>query len=191
MGYRFKNNRFERHSKKYSSYYINRFMSMNCAVDMMSAKLFPNAKEITESFGGFEAINYLEGLEWDDPNVNVVVVGDGHTPRTAATFAFRTNWTCHSVDPIMRDRKYNIKRLSIYPHRIQDLEFTFDTPVVILHVHSHVKAEVTLSRIKAPVRHLISIPCCVPQYLNREPDVRYNDTNIWSEKNEVLIWRNV
>ena len=34
-------------------------------------------------------------------SVLLVAVGDGLTPRTAALFAFRTQWTCVAINPLM------------------------------------------------------------------------------------------
>lgn len=52
---------------------------------------FPNAKEVTESFGAFHAVNeHLSHLSRDDINVAVICVGDGHSPRTGMLFAVCT-----------------------------------------------------------------------------------------------------
>ena len=76
--------------------YLNDFIKLNkSAADMLNLGLFPNAKEITESYSAFNAVKTkLKQYELGDPGVTVVSVGDGRTPRTAALFAFRTKWQC-------------------------------------------------------------------------------------------------
>lgn len=183
-----KNTSFEKHAKRYHSYYINRFISMNCAVDMLRLGLFPNAKEITESYGAFEALCRFPEYDVKNPTINIVCVGDGTTPRTAATFAFRTKWNCYSIDPLLKHVN-GIHRLQQYRKKIEECSFTFDTPTIICCVHSHAKLKECLKSIRAPELSIISIPCCVPQYLDVEPDIEYKDSNIWSPENTVKIWK--
>ena len=72
-----------------SGKYLNSLVNLRCGPDMLLLRLFPNAKEVTESFGAYEAVaKHLRDFPRKDPNIRLVVVGDGHTPRTAATFAF-------------------------------------------------------------------------------------------------------
>jgi hypothetical protein len=161
----------------------------------MELRLFPNAKEITESFGAYNAVrkHFRKICTFDDKTMNIVVVGDGSTPRTAATFAFRSKFQCHSVDPLMKfenTKRLRIDRLFTYAKKIEECEFNFDR-VIILHVHSHVKIETSLKYIKGNERHVVAMPCCVPQTLERKPDVEYIDWNILSPKNTIKIWRDV
>lgn len=81
--------------------YLNEFTKIAAAPDMLLQKLFPNAKEITESFGAYHAVRkHLTGfIPLNAPDVHAWFIGDGSTPRTAATFAFRSAWQCHSLDP--------------------------------------------------------------------------------------------
>jgi hypothetical protein len=174
--------------------YMDEFIKLKCAPDMLLLNLFPDVKEITESFATYNAVrkHFKHTYDFSDPSVTIIVVGDGSTPRTAATFAFRSNWECISVDPNLkiRDRYQQIKRLEIFDSKIEECSFDFDK-VIILHVHSHVKIETSLKHIKANERHLISMPCCVPQVHDREPDVEYDDWGCWSPKNKIKIWRNI
>lgn len=69
----------------------------------MRLKVFPDAKELTESFAANNAIRNHLASEYDprDERVTVIAVGDGNTPRTAALCAFLTKWQCVAVDPEM------------------------------------------------------------------------------------------
>jgi hypothetical protein len=183
--------------------YINEFLRLKCAPELIEWKLFPNAKEITESIGCYNAVlHYIVEKESElnvpiklnDPTINLVSVGDGSTPRTAALFAMRSNWRCYSVDPNANNKDYShIKRLTIIKKRIEDcgdmLHFT--SPCIIVCVHSHAKLDAILNKISAPVLHLVTIPCCIPHNLYNRPYIGYRDRGIRSEKNEVKIWLNV
>jgi hypothetical protein len=187
-----KNSYLQKISKNgtYSRYYIERFMGMSCAVDLLSHKMYPNAKEITESFGCFEAV--VNNLPYDrDDKVNVVCVGDGHSPRTAAMFAFRSPWDTYSIDPVLRQKGHwkQIKRLETINKRIQDVNLTFKDPTVIVHCHAHVKIEDSLKSISAPKISVISMECCVAQFIDkRKPDLEYTDHAVWTPCNRIKIW---
>jgi hypothetical protein len=45
------------------------------------ASIFPNAKEVTESFGAFHAVIWHRLAARDDGDVTVMVVGDGVRPQ--------------------------------------------------------------------------------------------------------------
>lgn len=194
--------------------YMEEFVSMSAGADMLGYGLFPNAKEITESFAAFRAVHkHIRrqfNLQYDDERINVVAVGDGGTPRTAATFAFRTKWQCWSVDPVLNlkpslftkitpppypGNKPNIewtthnyiKRLIAVKGKIEDCEFHFDKCIVVC-VHSHINLETTLQSINAKEIYLVAIPCCVPLCLDKEPLIEYLDYGIWSPERTVKIW---
>lgn len=186
----FKNSSFERNSKNRPSYYINRFFALKCSLDLMLNRIFPNAKEVTESFAAFEATKFLdEEFDWRNSNVSVVCVGDGVTPRTGATFAYRTRWQCVSVDPAMRKLDYPIQRLFCYKNHIQNLDLEFKGPVLICCVHSHAKLSQCLDHIKGTKISIINMPCCVKPDLPYYPTLMYKDDQIWSEKNLVEIYK--
>ena len=180
--------------KNYSSYYIQRIFGMKCLADMSILELYPNAKEVTESYGCFEAVVNNFNYDLKDPNVNIVCVGDGHTPRTAAMFAFRSRWATYSIDPELRSRTTwnRINRLKRISKRIQEVSLEFEEPTIIVHCHAHVKIEDSLRSIKSPELSVVSMECCVGQYIRRiEPDIVYKDNCIWTPKNEIKIWKNV
>jgi hypothetical protein len=177
--------------------YMNEFFKLKCAPDLLAWKLFPNAKEITESFGAFKGVRdvILEptNLRFDDPSIVLVSVGDGVTPRTAALFAVRTSWECYSVDPLMRvDVNYPIDRLSVIKAKIEDLKLDFpERSVIIVSVHGHAKLNDILEHIHGKVRHFLTIPCCISHNIPNKVYLGYTDTNIWSDKNEVKVWLNI
>lgn len=186
----FKTSKMNGNNTRYKGKYINRFMGMKAAPDMLCRGLFPNAKEITESFGALEATKHLP-VSWKD-DLAVVCVGDGHSPRTGSVFAFSTKWDCYSVDPKLRPKEWNVNRLTTKPFKIQDTFLEFDKPCIICMVHAHVKVNETLPYIKAPIRHLITMQCCVNLDLaGRIPDQEYNDENIWSPMNKIKVYLNV
>ena len=135
--------------------YLNEFIKLNkSAADMLHLGLFPNAKEITESYAAFNAVRTkFKQYELSDPNVTVVSVGDGRTPRTAALFAFRTKWNCISIDPLLDTKKIsyweeNIKRLKCYPNKVEDLDLMYEKLVIVM-VHSHANLRNTLDHIRS------------------------------------------
>ena len=175
-----------------ANHYLDELTRLKCAPDMLKTRLFPNAKEVTESFGAYNAARtHLQDVApLGSPNVTCICVGDGFTPRTAATFAFRTAWQCVSIDPKLRPRGYSIDRLRVIPKRVEDVLLVTSNPVVIVAVHSHVSLPESLACVPAaPIVGVIAIPCCVPLELERPPDIEYADPNIWSPKRTVRIWR--
>jgi hypothetical protein len=183
--------------------YLSEYLRLKCCPDMSGAGLWPNAKEITESMGAFQAVvNHI--LPGEDravkqknlgrKDIGLVSVGDGGTPRTAALFAYRSSWECWSIDPVLNTNKHwNIKRLHIEKRKIEDnvLDMTSFEICIIVMVHSHASIKSTLANIKAKERHLVTIPCCVPHTIENKPYLGYTDKNIASPKNEVKIWVNI
>lgn len=185
------------------------FFRLKCAPDLLALKVFPNVKEITASMGAFRAMDWLLkeacGLDLGNPNIALVSVGDGATPRTAALFAFRTGWMCWSIDPHARQNvawDMKMRRLLVIGKRVEDLG-RFDLAVemerlglrceqvVIVLVHSHARMGDVLAHVVAPRRHVISIPCCVPHEIPNRFYFGYADKDVWSPKNTVKVWRDV
>jgi hypothetical protein len=143
--------------------YMDEFLGLGCAPDLIAAKVFPNAKELAESMAAFNAVrdycvlrreskhrramcNERKGiLRFEDSSVTLVAVGDGTTPRTAVLFAFRTAWRCVSIDPALRtweNRPWaGIHRLEEYPKKVQDVTVNIignTSRVVVVAWHAHV-----------------------------------------------------
>lgn len=183
--------------KKWRSAYINSFVTSKCAPDLLLNGLFPNGKEVTESWAMFEATRHLgPGFEWNNRNVICYVIGDGHVPRTAAMFAYRTAWMCVSVDPLLVPKKYDIDRLILHRCKIENIEpqtiQVLNTLIVLPHSHAKIKDCLRMITTISDNRAVISMDCCVNQIIpDHTPDVEYADENVWSPKNIVRIWRSV
>ena len=180
--------------------YINSFLGLACSVDMLTWKIYPNAKELSESMGCFEALrNHIIGppehspFQLNDPTVKCICPGDGASPSTGAMVAMRSAWEVYSVDPLIKDKKEwkNIKRLNIVQKRIEDFSIEAEK-AVILAVHNHSKLIDCVKAVKnAKHISIIAIPCCVRQELYVKPDLEKFDRGIWSPQNKILIWYNI
>ena len=85
-----------------STRFIDSFLRWECGRYLLGLGLFPNVQEITESMACLEAIReHLHFVSMSNPDVCIVVVGDGRTPRTAALMAMRTKWQVVSIDPAL------------------------------------------------------------------------------------------
>lgn len=172
---------------------------------MLALRLFPNAKEITESFAAYAAVreHFAGALAFGQAQVALLAAGDGHVPRTAATFAFRSAWTCFSVDPAMRAewiRESRIARLHAYRAKI--LGFAGWSPdtvhakafarciVVAVHSHASLRASVQAAKALATRVSVVSIPCCVPDDIE-PPTLSYEDADIASSHRRVNVWDTV
>lgn len=185
--------------------YINEFLRLRCAPDLLATRAFPNAKEITESFAAYNAVRQYGtkmGFSVDDPSVALWSLGDGHTPRTAATFAFRSAWECSAVDPLLRARwmlrsDHGVHRLLCFPMRIEDVPDPYilyrPSLSIIVAVHSHAPLLAAIEKLHGESSTLVvAIPCCQPQIVPEgsvKHSVEYQDQGIWSEKNTVRVWR--
>jgi hypothetical protein len=181
--------------------YLDEFFRLRCASDMLRWQLFPNAKELTESFSAYDAVrSVLDDFRLNDPGVTMVAVGDGSTPRTAATFALRTAWRCISVDPRLKchwssraaHRWSEIRRLELQRTTIERAELCLEGPTVIVAVHSHAKLTAAVAACSgASSLAVVAIPCCVPQELQVPPCADYPDPGNLSPQRTVRVWRKV
>lgn len=182
--------------------YFDELVRCRCAPELLALKLFPNAKEITETFAAYAAVreHFAGTLAFGRACVAMLAVGDGHVPRTAATFALRSAWTCFSVDPAMREewtRGSRIARLHAYrdqvlnvggwyPEAAHELAFT-RCIVVAVHSHASLRASVQAAKALAERVSVVSIPCCVPDDIG-PPTTSYEDTGITSRQRRVNVW---
>jgi hypothetical protein len=173
--------------------YLTKFLTGRNFALLHACRIFPNPKEITESFGAFQAVQRHSGFDQGDPDVLLVCVGDGRSPRTAATFAAQSRWRCHSVDPLATggDRKFNraLGNLRTHKLRIEQMPVMHAECAVIVAVHSHARLPEAVAKVQANRLCIVAMPCCVPQSLDVEPDIRYRDSAVWSPCNEVLVWK--
>lgn len=178
--------------------YLDEFMGTKAAADMLRLGLFPNAKEITESWGILRAARKSLRLHPGDPNVRVVVVGDGCTPRTAGLVAFFTRWQALSIDPNMRKEDWPVERMRARRAMIEDvgvLPWTDDgaTTLLILSPHAHVKPDVALAALpwNGP-RHYVNMPCCVRAGVTgRDPTLSICDESVLSPERNIHVYENV
>lgn len=171
--------------------YINEMMGCACFPDLLSLKIFPNGKEITESCSAYNFFRNNQGALFSlgDSSVSVVVVGDGCTPRTASLFAFRSAWTCHSIDPEMKWKNNDrVNRLAVYRDKVEAFQEVYFDKLILLHIHSHADLSVSVEKFKADKRVVLSMPCCVKQKRERPPDYEFVDEGVWSPHNKNLIW---
>lgn len=186
------------------SRYLDEFVRFSRSPELLSLKLFPNAKEITESFGAYAAVREHLRLDFGDPSICVLAVGDGFVPRTAATFAMRSRWTCFSVDPNMRDRGWSrkVERLHAYRDLVKCFGDGWVPPkdhwrkysrCVLVGVHSHASliSSISAARRLSGRISVASIPCCVKHDYDRPADVVYEDREIMSPARRVHVWRDV
>lgn len=172
-----------------STRYAFELCGLKCAPALIP--LFPNFKEVSESFAAFAAVRlHLPELKPRDTDVTVIAVGDGSTPRTGATFALRTAWRAVSIDLNISSRRTwrNIARLEVDPRRVEETH-TVGKRVVIVAVHSHASLEAAVRAVTAESLAVVAMPCCVPQTLSAPPDVTYEDMSCLSPARSVLIWR--
>ena len=180
---------------EYSNKYIERFISLNCAPDILGHRLFPNLKKITESFGIFCALKYniLDKLP-EGRQADIFVVGDGKRPFTGAFIAYMTRSYVTSVDPKLDDSEHSgINRLNIVDCMVEDL-FILQDPAhaILLFPHSHASIYSSVRKFKGTKRiDVISMPCCYKDDIFIEPDISYTDVGIHSPYNRVNIYFDV
>lgn len=186
--------------KEGSSKYLSELLTLECGPELLRLRLFPDAKELTESFAAFHAVrkHLSSTFRPDDTDVTVVCVGDGTTPRTAALFAFRTKWQCYAVDPLMRDpgdRWGGIDRLRATCAKIEECETCGQlqaTKLVIVCVHAHVGLAECLAALKwTEALGVVVMPCC--NFYNRlqlsdAPVAEYHDTGVVSPHRLVRVY---
>lgn len=176
--------------------YLDEFVGLKCAPDLLALGLYPNAKEITESIGGYRAAKALVGSNLlSSPDVTAICVGDGSTPRTAAMIAFRSNWQVISIDPQLRDKPWDIRRLRCIPDRVENVlpDIVKTRIAVIVAVHSHAPVEPTLAvATRAIMIHYAAIPCCEDlRVLGLTPEFDFDDWRILSPQRRVIGYADV
>ena len=184
-----------------SSRYMTEFLQLHCATELVESRVFPDAKELTESFSAFNAwrTHLSDDFSADDPNITLVSVGDGHTPRTAALFAFRTRWNCVAVDPEMgfaKDSKasYAIDRLQHHRAKIEEMRIKTKRCIIVM-VHAHVSLATTLRSIEASedgTAACIALPCCNYYSAIDAPNravPEYEDMSVISPHRTVRVWK--
>lgn len=174
-----------------SNAHIERFISHRAAGTLLQKRMFPNAKEITETVG--ISLAALSRFPRSEP-ATVVVIGDGHTPRTGAWIASNSAWEVTSVDPAMREREWGIPKLRSIRAKVQDTPLPQADRLLLVLPHAHVCLgdNWITSALSAARKEwaVISLPCCVQHRtcMGDDPSMVYADAEIISEKREIRVW---
>lgn len=185
--------------------YTTELLRLKCGPDLLALGIFPDAKELAESFATYSAVKkHLPAFKTDDPGTVLLSVGDGHVPRTAAVFAHRTAWTCHSIDPCMRQTGWrnDVDRLEVWQARAEDLvgphgsvgwpiEPDTATSVVIVGVHTHARWDAMLRLVSPAMLRtaLVVMPCCEPGALPPGGfDLAYDDDGVPSPDRTIYVY---
>lgn len=171
--------------------YMDELISLTCSPDLLAAGLFPNSKEVTESFAAYNAVRNMQGVggvDLGDPSILLVDVCCGSTPRTASTFAFRSKWNCVAIDPKLRQKPWPVRRLQCHSAKLEDVPVKHDGLVVVTAVHTHISRAEIAKYIDAPRILLVDMECCL-QLEDAETTVirKYEDMGIWSPKREITV----
>jgi len=95
-------------------HYLDQLFSKDCFPDLMQLRVFPSAKDVSESMAVLQAFSQYGVLSTDElitkeeqhnsKMIKCLCIGDGSTPRTAVLACFlQNNWDCVSIDPILRN----------------------------------------------------------------------------------------
>jgi hypothetical protein len=178
--------------------YFDQFLRMRCRQELSENELFPNAKELTESFAAADAALYKVDANPRDGDMTAVIIGDGSTPRTAATIALRSSWRVLSVDPALRVDTVRswplpIERLDVRAVRVEALSDRLTGRCIVVAVHAHVelaRAIRSVERCGAEVVGAVAVPCC--GWTHDAPGLAvvadYEDWGIWSPERRVIAW---
>ena len=180
----------ESSTNPYHLEYLDQFLQLKCAPDLLAMGLFPNSKEITESFACWTAVRQhilprlAPSTSKTDRQNAIIVVGDGMTPRTGALCAFlsKSQWQCFSIDPILAydsyaDMKFIPRRcLTTAEHceewktvqclrmaraKIQTVSIECRRAIIIM-MHAHVSIDDAVAAVDASegIVGLVTCPCC-------------------------------
>lgn len=177
--------------------YMNEFLKSKCSIILLENELFPDAKELSESFGAFNACRkHLGEFKTDDESISLVSVGEGMTPRTAALFALRTSWHCIAIDPEMglskkSKQKYDIARLQFHRAKIEEIRIRAKKVIIVM-VHAHVSLAKTLASVTSDdgTAACIALPCCNYYSSIDAPNrIEYVDMAVLSPHRTVRVWK--
>jgi len=187
-------------TSKHFTRYMDEFLSLTCAPELLRLRLFPNSKELTESMAVLHAVRSVPALARlfppSDSSVTCLCIGDGTTPRTAALAAYRTSWTCIAVDPLMdaeSEEWRGIDRLTALRAKIEDIPLLHCQKCLLVMVHAHVGLKASLERVRwQHALGVVAIPCCnwykEIQMELAEPIFEQDDPHIVSPHRLVRVW---
>lgn len=191
--------------------YIDEFLLLGCSRELLSMKIFPDGKEITESFAVYNAIRKHLNSEYfgtNISNVTAVVIGDGSTPRIGSVLCYRTRWNqVVSCDPMMKTHENyqeKIRNLTLIKNKIENVSINCkNNNIVVICMHAHVDIQLSLNSLCFDTQNncqnvriaVIACPCCKwtdlqKRLYNTRPDLTYKDISLCSEMNTIHIWKN-
>lgn len=184
--------------------YLDFFLKLKAAPKLLSTGFYPNAKEISETQGAFEAVRHKLKLNYLDESVAIVIVGDGFYPRTGYYIANMTKWNVYSIDPEMQrdyssiqEKTQDKKNLFILPNKIEDcqLDLSKYQSIVLLFVHSHASLSASVAAIKhksnTATVHAVSMPCCFDDDLGIPYDLKYDDPYVVSVHRTLFVYKDI
>lgn len=195
---------------KPSRKYLDEFLRLDCAPDLLERGAFRGASEsITVAMGLFSAVRrYVlpRGGSFDNEAIRLVVAEDTQLALdVAALFAFRTKWKCSVIFEApaslraampMGYQDPRVERLTFYPCGLMEGMWMFDGPtIVMLPGQKYAPADASL-RIKAfnPVDEYQYPKSCValgqfPWHPKAEPPkMQHQDPAIWAPDQTISIW---
>ncbi|KAJ1462295.1 hypothetical protein M885DRAFT_476344 [Pelagophyceae sp. CCMP2097] len=193
------------------SNYVDQLFGLACFEDVARLRLFPSAKDVSESFAVLHAAATEAGVPWRGPGrVLALAVGDGTTPRTGALAAYLTDWHCVSIDPVLGDdwvgiepkgvRRLRGAKQTLEAFAASDLPEARETVdrVLLLCVHSHARfvggcsVEAMQRKFKGCPVNLVALPCCSTFHPDRDvcrkPNSQYDDACVFSAKRRIKVW---
>lgn len=179
--------------QKPTTRYFDDFMRLKCGPDLLRLRLYPNGKELTESFAMYRGIVKLVGAQRLSEPITLVDVGCGKQPRNGALFALRSRWHCIAIDPLLdptwEGETHDVQRLRCHRMRIQDYRCDVEGPVVVAMCHAHVDVPTVLKSFQAQTELLVvTMPCCVPSRMDVPPNTDYYDHGCWSPHRRLFVW---
>lgn len=175
---------------KWNRRYLDEFVRLKCAPQLLEERLFPNAKEISETMATFAMTRKILGpTRLGDPSVLALDIGCGGSPRTASFVALMTRWTTRAIDPNLRRMDVPFKRVTCIRAKIEDCVVTHNGMVVALCVHSHATLPSVLQAIQAPDLLVVAMPCCKPHESVGGPCLEVDDFACLSPERRVRAWR--
>jgi len=181
-----------------SFHYVDLFLRSPRAGELVHHGVFPSTKDLIESMAVLEHFKraFRSVLR---PGIDILVVGDGDTPRTSSLFAVAFPETSViSVDPALNDEWITdhplpFCNLTLCKEHVENMKLRA-TEVLIVLVHAHCALHDALSRFRRECIHgIIVTPCCdwyakQAEAFGLPPTLEKRDSNICSKDNLVRTW---
>lgn len=180
---------------KWDPKYLDEFVTLRCAPDLLLDRVFPNVKEITEAMSPWVfARKILGGPAFGNREAVVYCVADGNSPRAGAIFAYMTAWHVNSIDPRLKPaspRWQAIKRLSLWRMTLDEARsggMVVTAPLsVVVAMHAHCRIDGLWQEIKGP-KLAIACPCCTDILAGMPAPRSWMDFGILSPERTIYTW---